>query len=302
MNHTSAPNAGLQPIVLTGSAGNRRMQSLAEAARHARGEAVPNYPPLTAARQTSRRVIPLSLMTVLALVVAVFGPGLWRSASVAMMSDSGLPRDFHAPLAETAPALPSGQIAPPAATGDYSAIMVNPTASATLPLLIEYFDYQCPACRNADAVFGARISDLAARGVIRLQLRAMTFLDSNLSNDSSTRAAVAAACADTVGAYSTYHRVIYANQPRKEGTGFTDPQLRTDFATQAGITGAKLATFQKCYDARATTTFVASVDQKAKDSGVRSTPTFVFNGKSLAGQLDLNDPASLDRALGTSGR
>jgi protein-disulfide isomerase len=302
----SEPNPGLQPIVLSGTAGNLRLRRLAEASQRVRGEAPSGFhTAATVAPKTHpmRWVIVLGLVAAIALASVVLGPGLLRSVSAARAESAAGPSVFsRAPATSAKPALPAGQILPPSATADQAAIMVNPAVEASVPLVVEYFDYQCPACRATDQVFGARLADLASKGVIRLEFHAMTFLDDNLRNDSSTRAAVAAACADTVGAYGSYHRVIYANQPAKEGAGYLDIQLRNSFAASAGINGPRLQTFQKCYDSRATATFVAGVDQAAKNAGVRSTPTLRFNGKDIRNQLDYNDVSSLDRVLGTSGR
>jgi protein-disulfide isomerase len=250
-----------------------------------------------------RWVTVLGLVAAIAMASVMLAPSLWRSVSAAQAASSAEPSVFsHAPATPAKPALPAGQIVPPSATADRAAIMVNPTVGVSVPLVVEYFDYQCPACRATDHVFGARLAELASKGVIRLEFHAMTFLDDNLRNDSSTRAAVAAACADTVDAYGSYHRVIYANQPAKEGAGYLDSQLRTTFAASAGINGSRLQTFQKCYDSRATATFVVGVDQAAKDAGVHSTPTLRFNGKDIRSQLDYSDVSSLDRTLGTTGR
>ena len=302
----SVPNPGLQPIVLSGTAGNLRRGLLAEASQRARGEAPAGfYPAAPVAPKThaTRWVIVLGLVAVIALASVMLGPGLLRSVSGGMAESAPAPSVFsHAPAPSAKAPLPAGQVLPPSATADQAAIMVNPGLDASIPLVVEYFDYQCPACRATDQVFGARLADLARKGVIRLEFHAMTFLDDNLSNDSSTRAAVAAACADIVGAYGSYHRVIYANQPAKEGAGYLDSQLRNDFAARAGITGPGLQNFQKCYDSRATATFVAGVDQAAKDEGVHSTPTLRFNGNDIRNKLDFNDASSLDRVLGTTGR
>ena len=298
----SVSNPGLQPIVLSTTAGNLRMRHLAEAAQRARGEAPAGLSPaatLAPKTHAMRWVIVLGLVTVFALASVVLGPRLLGGMAE---SSAGSSVSSQAPAPSGAAALPAGQLVPPNATADRAAIMVNPAVAASVPLVVEYFDYQCPACRATDQVFGARLADLASKGVIRLEFHAMTFLDDNLRNDSSTRAAVAAACADTVGAYGIYHRVIYANQPAQEGAGYLDSQLRNDFAARAGIAGSGLQTFQKCYDLRATATFVAGVDQAAKDAGVHSTPTMRFNGKDIRNQLDFNDVSSLDRILGTTGR
>ena len=63
---------------------------------------------------------------------------------------------------------------------------------------------------------GAGIEALANQGKIRLIWRPTTFLDGNLKNDSSSRAAAAWGCAIDAGKAAEYHNTIYANQP-KEG-------------------------------------------------------------------------------------
>lgn len=168
------------------------------------------------------------------------------------------------------------------ATADSSGIVVNPGKFKDgVPKVEVFLDYQCPVCKQFEAKFGGTLDEMATKGEIQLIYRTMTFLDSNLRNDASTRAGVAAACADNVGAYSAYHNAIFAGQPTTEGAGYTTEQLRVTFAATAGITGDKLATFQKCYDNRATGTFVQGTNEAAAKAGVNSTPTIMVNGTKL---------------------
>lgn len=108
----------------------------------------------------------------------------------------------------------------------------------------------------------------------------MTFLDASLDNDSSQLAAEAAACADTVGRYRSYHDALLAGQPQ-EGTGFTAQELRSTFADQAGIGGDRITEFQMCVDSRRMQGFVLQVDQAADLGGVDATPRYVLNGQTL---------------------
>jgi protein-disulfide isomerase len=296
----SESRPGLEPIVLSGTAADARRRQLAAAGRIARGE-TPNGPGTEAPparRHPAKFIMLIGLVMVVAIGVVLWGQRLARPVVAAQPAASAVPPR----TSSSSPRGPStDQTVPPNATSDRSGIEVNPSAVSAL-VVVEYLDYQCPACRLTDQVFGSRILELANKGVIRLQFRAMTFLDDNLRNDSSTRAAIAAACADLVGSYGIYHRVIYQNQPAQEGAGFLDSQLRTSFPAAAGIAGPRLATFQKCYDTRATGTFVAGVNRAAQNAGVRSTPTLTLNGKDIRGQLNYKDVSSLDRALGTTGR
>ena len=72
---------------------------------------------------------------------------------------------------------------------------VNPGAPANVPTLDLYEDFQCPICAEFEQRFGADITSLAEKGQVKLVYHTLSFLDDNLRNDSSNRAANAAACA-----------------------------------------------------------------------------------------------------------
>ncbi|MCL2316701.1 MAG: DsbA family protein [Actinomycetia bacterium] len=181
---------------------------------------------------------------------------------------------------------------PPSATADGSAILGNPSVKDAPLTLNLYLDYQCPICRDLEMAIGTSLETLAGRGDIAMRYNILTFQDDNWGNTASTRAAIASTCADTVGSFQAYHDTIFANQPAKEGTGYTDDQLRNTFATKAGLTGDALTRFQACYDARQTSAFVTQMDKlnwaelgaKFVDAQGRiGTPTLAANGT----QVDL---------------
>lgn len=175
-----------------------------------------------------------------------------------------------------------GGTRPPNATADGKAIVVNPGKAAQgAPLVELFFDYQCPTCKQFESLYGAELNRLAEAGEIQLNYRTMTFLDTNLGNDSSIRAGVAAACADIAGSYSAFHDEIYANQPENEGDGYTDEALRVTIPGTVGISGEKLTAFQACYDTQATKGFVQGTNEAAGKDGVTGTPTFHVNGKDV---------------------
>ena len=172
-------------------------------------------------------------------------------------------------------ALPAG------ATGPGGGIVVNPgKARAGAPTLDLYEDFQCPICGQLEKLFGAQIRSMAAAGDMKLVTHTMSFLDDNLKNDSSLRAASAAACAADAGRFGPYHDAVFAGQPAKEGQGYTDAQLQT-FATQAGITGSALATWQQCVKSGQHTAYAQSVQTQSEKDGVFGTPTLKLNGTVL---------------------
>ncbi len=73
--------------------------------------------------------------------------------------------------------------------------------------LVEYGDYQCPACANfSTQVFPLLLSDYIATGQVRFEFRDLAFL-----GDDSVTAAEAAACAVEQDGFWLYHETIYAN-------------------------------------------------------------------------------------------
>ena len=230
--------------------------------------------------EAAKRQRRMRLIVVVSAIVAVvlIGGAVWWG--VASRSNSG-------------PTASGGQITPPDAVGTVGIMVQAPggaTPDASAPTVSEYQDYQCPICKQYFDVFGPVLNQLVSQGKIKLEYRTMTFLDTNLQNDASTRSAVAADCADTVGAYGKYHDVVYQNQPTQEGAGYTDDQLRNVFAKDAGITGYDLTKFQRCYDTKATLNFVKAVDTSAGEAGITSTPTFkAADSKGKVATLDLTN-------------
>jgi protein-disulfide isomerase len=183
-------------------------------------------------------------------------------------------RDKQAASTAGGSALPKG--APAMGAG----IVVNPGAPSTVPTLDLYEDFQCPVCGEFERIFGVQIADMVKSNQVKLVAHPLSFLDDNLRNDSSNRAANAAACAADAGKFLQYHAAVFQGQPAKEGEGYTDAQLR-GFATQAGITGAALGTWQKCYDDRAHNQWVESVQTQSEKDGVNGTPTVKLDGQTL---------------------
>lgn len=177
----------------------------------------------------------------------------------------------------------ASSVTPPNATSDAKSVVVNPgKAAGGAPVVELFFDYQCPVCKQFETIYGAALKALAASGKVELPYRTMTFLDTNLGNDASTRAGVAATCADVVGRYSDFHDEIYANQPETEGGGYDDALLRDTIPATVGITAENLTTFQSCYDQAATKAFVSGMNELASKDGVTGTPSFHVNGNDVA--------------------
>lgn len=164
--------------------------------------------------------------------------------------------------------------------GSVRAVAATPKPGA--PRVDLYLDLQCPACGMLEKTNGKQMLALAESGAIDLRFHVMTFLDRNLANDASSRAAEAAYCAADVRRMGPYVQTVYANMPAEEGSGYTDAQLR-EFAGESGIAGKDLTRFQNCVKGDTYQQFTkrAATVNEGKASG---TPTIYVDGTKLSEQ------------------
>ncbi|MFV0405808.1 MAG: DsbA family protein [Propioniciclava sp.] len=194
------------------------------------------------------------------------------------------------------------QLVPAAANADETALVVSDSpAPEEAPVVTLYLDYQCPNCRQFEEFYGDMLLTEANAGTWTLQNTTLLFMEKQLQNTASTRAAVGAACAADLGYYWGYHSEIYQNQEPQEvigSEGYSDTALRETIPNTIGISGDDLTTFQACYDGQATLDFVNAVEKGGYDAGIRSTPTVAVNGKVLDLQgLSENSPAGLKQFI-----
>ncbi|MEZ0163631.1 DsbA family protein [Kineococcus sp. LSe6-4] len=223
----------------------------AEDAREARRAKAAALRQRELARERSRRVLLVSTAVVVVLaIVAVVVVVINRS------------RPAEVALAE--------QQVPPSASAMGAGLTLPGTPAPGAPTLDVWLDYQCPYCARFETAAGDAVVQLAADGQAQVVVHTLTFLDGNLGNDASQRAAEAAAAADAQGRFVEYNRTVFANQPEREGAGYTDAQLR-DFAEQAGV--PDLEQWQAAYDGHAYRDYVQSVADTMRDNDVSGTPT-----------------------------
>ena len=80
-------------------------------------------------------------------------------------------------------------------------VSMGPGTDADVPQLRMYEDFQCPWCGVLENSVGSALVQKIEAGEINVTYQIMSFLDGSLRNDSSTRAANAALCADDAGAF-----------------------------------------------------------------------------------------------------
>jgi protein-disulfide isomerase len=99
----------------------------------------------------------------------------------------------------------------------------------------------------------------------------------------------AARCAGALGQFWAYHDRLFAEQPRIE---------RHALIRYAEDLGLPRAEFERCVDERRFRDGVEADLQEAASLGVRSTPTFLINGRPLIGAQPIQAfRAAIDQAL-----
>jgi|JI10StandDraft_1071094.scaffolds.fasta_scaffold412569_1 protein-disulfide isomerase len=168
------------------------------------------------------------------------------------------------------------------------------TAKAGVKVLDIYEDFQCPECGQFETLHGPSVRVLAESGDLLVNYHLRSGLDKDHQGDNSARAAEAAVCAASVGQFGEFHDQLFANQPPSVGAGWTDEQL-SQFAKDAGITGAQHQTSQKCVDDGKFADYVASVEAGAVKAGITADPAILLDGQpfTIAGL----DAASFAKAV-----
>jgi protein-disulfide isomerase len=156
--------------------------------------------------------------------------------------------------------------------------------------VVEYADYQCPACQLFESVqFPSIRQQLIDAGLLRWRYR-----DFPLAQHRNSRlAAHAAACAGDQGKYWEMHALLYERQPEWAETGSAAGRFR-EYARTVGLDGAKYD------DCMATAKYAGRIQASLNEGtqlGVGSTPTFLIGGRLYPGVLTSDSLRSLVRAL-----
>jgi len=148
----------------------------------------------------------------------------------------------------------------------------DPNAPVTI---IEFADFQCPYCgRFANETFAQINENYIATGQVRLGYQHFAFL-----GQESVWAAEAAECAGDQHAFWPYHDYLFTHQSGENQGAFTKEHLK-QFAADLSL---DTAAFNSCLDSGQYTATVTAETQAVQQLGVRSTPTFVVNGRPVIG-------------------
>lgn len=154
----------------------------------------------------------------------------------------------------------------------------NPAGNAIVtgsgPVVVEeYMDFICPYCKVFHDEASALLARLVEEGRITLVQHPVAYLDRYSTNQYSTRASAAAACAADDGKFDVFTGVLFANQPAEGSAGPTDDEL-IRMGRDNGLSDA----FARCVQDRRYVTWAGKVSTDASDAGVSGTPTVFVNG------------------------
>ncbi|MCK9518267.1 MAG: DsbA family protein [Dehalococcoidia bacterium] len=146
-----------------------------------------------------------------------------------------------------------------------------------------YEDFQCPFCLRFTAEDEPMIVDEYVKtGKVRMEYKQLPILGTE-----SVRAATAAVCAVEQNKFWEFQYRVYLKEAQEGqlsterlNVGRLSDQNLRQIAQDSGL---DLAAYDTCFADPATAEEVATQDREAKQLGVRSTPTFFFNGIPLQG-------------------
>ncbi len=142
--------------------------------------------------------------------------------------------------------------------------------------IVEFGDYQCPACGAANPIVNKILSDYKDR--IEFVFRNFAFI-----GNESKWAGEAAECSAEQGKFWEYHNFLYDHQKGENEGTFSKDNLK-GFAKFLNLDTQK---FISCLDSDKTSGVVSSDTADGQAAGVNSTPTFFINGEKNAGVLSL---------------
>jgi protein-disulfide isomerase len=157
------------------------------------------------------------------------------------------------------------------ARADAARIQGSPTAPIWV---IEVSDFQCPFCKTwHDSTYAALRREFVTPGTIRL-----AYVNYPLPNHQHAQpAAEAAMCAGTQGKFWEMHDGLFDSQERWAPL----PNAAAVFDSVARAAGVDVASMRACIAQGAMRALIAADAERAQESGVEATPSFIIGGDVL---------------------
>ena len=149
----------------------------------------------------------------------------------------------------------------------------NPDAPVQV---IEFADFQCPACANYWSVLEPQIiKDYVETGKARFTYSPFSFLGQGQAWDESIKAAEAAYCANDQQKFWEYRDMVFANH-NGENRGAYSKERLVAFAKQLDL---DMKAFNACFNSGKYSQQVFNDNKFATEQGATYTPSFLINGK-----------------------
>lgn len=192
---------------------------------------------------------------------------LWSGSTLVLLGLAWgmgqLVTDMPAPL--------TGTLSVPPTQSDHS------QGPADAPLvLVEYSDFQCPACGYFQPILERLLKEPAFEGKIRFIYRYFPLTQIHANAQQASQAAEAASLQ---GKFWEMHDLLFERQSR--WSGLTAGAARTQFVAYAKELGLDEASFERDMGSAAVRDRVSADVQSGERSGVSGTPTFYLNGNRL---------------------
>lgn len=143
----------------------------------------------------------------------------------------------------------------------------NPEASV---VLVEYADFQCPACAATNPLINRLVSDYGDQMVLVFRHLPLTSIHANAFASS-----LAVEAAGKQDKFFEMGNMLFARQ--SEWSSLANP--KDTFQSYAQSLGLNVDQFLTDYDSEAVETAVRADMQSAQAAGLSGTPTFFLNGK-----------------------
>ncbi|QYG95772.1 thioredoxin domain-containing protein (plasmid) [Iamia sp. SCSIO 61187] len=161
------------------------------------------------------------------------------------------------------------------------------TADEGAPVLVEFLDFECEACRAVKPVVDQVRQDY--EGDLEIVVRYMPL------HASSVNAAKAAEAANAQGKFEEMYDLLFETQPAWGEQQTPEEQHFFDLAEQIGL---DMDEFSAVYEDPATEAKVERDQADGEDLGVTGTPTFFLDGEELDLSTVEDLTAQLDEAVG----
>lgn len=150
----------------------------------------------------------------------------------------------------------------------------NGMGQADAPVeVIEYSDFRCSSCWNAELALRESLVELVQKGTIRFTYKHMLVIGDKVN---SQIAAEASECAADQGYFWAFHDLLFANQDKSNG--WTRDVMK-EYAQQLGL---DTGTFGQCIDSKK---YEAKVLAESGEGyavpNIKGTPSYIVNGQLL---------------------